>query len=376
MIARALASIVALGIVLAGTILWRISSDRRVRAVIAVLAGYGVAAFAYAAAVGIGLADTLAGRGLFAPLPYALQGAFVGAFIVLPIAWAVSLVGAGVPRFRKVSHRRALHQAVALSTCLALVSTSVPYGARGADRSRQTTSARLALLDTSLGAFEAQERNSPRDRWDPDDVVHNVGRDPQRLFAWVRNNTYWIPYLGALRGPVGVLMDRQGNSLDRAILLATLLQKGGYRVRLAHGELTRQQALDLLPRLEAARDVALLSTVRGAIEFGGTAFGGGAIRREQHTGRRRRIARTGVLPDCIRTAVSSIRSNRPPAAHGSPRRRRIRWSIRRGVGRAWRPLVDAVPKRVALDQSRSPHQTAGHRRGCAARDVPAQEPAR
>jgi hypothetical protein len=110
-----------------------------------------------------------------------------------------------------------------------------------------------ASLENAFRAIEDGERESPRDRWDPDYVVAQVGTDPKKLFAWVRDNTYWIPYRGVLRGPVGVLMDRQGNTLDRALLLAALLQKAGHTVRLAHGELAQKQSAELLPDLVAAR---------------------------------------------------------------------------------------------------------------------------
>jgi hypothetical protein len=117
--------------------------------------------------------------------------------------------------------------------------------------------ARVARLENSLRAIEDGLRESPRDRWDPDYVVQQVGTDPQLLFEWVRENTYWIPYRGVLRGPVGVLNDRLGNSLDRALLLTELLRRAGHSVRLAHGELTAEQATHALPRvLRAATGVA------------------------------------------------------------------------------------------------------------------------
>src|SRR5262249_23027762 len=80
-----------------------------------------------------------------------------------------------------------------------------------------------------------------------------VGRDPAALFRWVQRNTNWIPYRGLLRGATGVLMDREGNSLDRAVLLGTLLTRAGHTVRLAHGDLGRKEAVKLLPSLVAAR---------------------------------------------------------------------------------------------------------------------------
>jgi hypothetical protein len=191
---------------------------------------------------------------VFSAVPYVLRGAFIGAFVILPLGWVASLLRAGLPRFRDGSAAPATIQAIALTTCIALLVTSLPYKAESSAASAtMSPQERLQALDRSLRTVEDSERESPRDHWDPDYVVNMVGRDPQRLFAWVRDNTFWIPYRGVLRGPIGVLMDRQGNSLDRAILLATLLEKTGRTVRLAHGELPPKQVVELLPNLVAIR---------------------------------------------------------------------------------------------------------------------------
>jgi hypothetical protein len=248
--------IVAAGVVMAGVVLWRTAAIRRARWIVAGLTAYGAAAFLHAMLTGITLGAALSGHGLFHTLPYLLQGAFLGGFVVLPLGWMASIARAGIPRFREGSLRRSVYQAVALTTCVAVLFTSFPREGSRSDSggvNSQSPAARLAQLDRSLRAIEDGERESPRDRWDPDYVVKMLGHDPQKLFDWVRDNTYWIPYRGALRGPIGVLMDRQGNSLDRALLLATLIEKTGQPVRLAHGEMTRQQALDLLPGLLAAQ---------------------------------------------------------------------------------------------------------------------------
>lgn len=105
---------------------------------------------------------------------------------------------------------------------------------------------RLAALENSFRAIEDGLRESPRDRWDPEYVVQQVGNDPDHLFDWVRDNTSWIPYRGVLRGAAGVLNDRLGNSLDRAVLLATLLQKADRDVRLAQRELSLEEGLELV----------------------------------------------------------------------------------------------------------------------------------
>jgi hypothetical protein len=117
---------------------------------------------------------------------------------------------------------------------------------------------RIAAVDNSLRAIEDADRAVARDRRDPKYVVETVGRKPNDLSAWVRDSTTWIPYRGQLRGPTGVLMDRLGNSLARALVLAALLEASGQTVSLGHAELSREQATDLLPRLvpDGSRDTS------------------------------------------------------------------------------------------------------------------------
>jgi hypothetical protein len=95
----------------------------------------------------------------------------------------------------------------------------------------------------------------PRETFDAAAVVEKIGRDPMRLFEWVRDNTSLVPYRGSLRGPSGVLLDRTGNSLDRSLLLCELLRLAGFETRLAHASLTAEQAAALearsLPALAA-----------------------------------------------------------------------------------------------------------------------------
>ena len=78
-----------------------------------------------------------------------------------------------------------------------------------------------------------------RQRFDPQAIIEQVGRDPEKLCNWTRDNVALLPYRGALRGPTGVLMERAGNSLDRSLLLAELLRSVGYEVRLANARLNK-----------------------------------------------------------------------------------------------------------------------------------------
>jgi len=98
------------------------------------------------------------------------------------------------------------------------------------------------MLDRYFQALEEAAKEIPRETYDPQSIVDLVGKDPEALFKWVRDNTCLLPYQGVLRGPIGVLMDRFGNSLDRALLLYELLRLAGLDVRLAHGTLSEKLA--------------------------------------------------------------------------------------------------------------------------------------
>lgn len=122
------------------------------------------------------------------------------------------------------------------------------------EEERATTFA--AQVQASMTALEDGARDAPRDRWDPQYVVDTVGIDPDALTGWVRENVRWMPYRGALRGPEGVLMDRVGNSLDQALLLARMLTLAGYDARLAHAALPPATVRTLWDGLGAGRDAA------------------------------------------------------------------------------------------------------------------------
>ena len=85
-------------------------------------------------------------------------------------------------------------------------------------------------------------------------IVEEAGNDPEALFRWVRDETRWAAYRGVLRGAVGVLMDRVGNSMDRAILLADLLRLAGHDARLARGIVPPDSIEEILGRLPLPPD--------------------------------------------------------------------------------------------------------------------------
>ena len=113
-----------------------------------------------------------------------------------------------------------------------------------------------ALADGVERLFKAVEKADqalPRDSFDVAAVVASVGKEPQKLFEWVRDQTRWVPYRGALRGASGVLQDRLGNDIDRSLLLAELLRAAGHDARLARGRIPPDRVAELLPKLTARR---------------------------------------------------------------------------------------------------------------------------
>ncbi len=86
----------------------------------------------------------------------------------------------------------------------------------------------------------------PRDSFDVESILLEAFLDIDELFAWTKENITWVPYQGVLRGPQGVLMDRLGNSLDQALLMADFADGSGFDVRLAHAKLDSEIASEQL----------------------------------------------------------------------------------------------------------------------------------
>ncbi len=108
--------------------------------------------------------------------------------------------------------------------------------------------ARKGLAD-HVDRIVAETAKLPRTEFEPAALSASLGQDPQKHFEWVRDNTWWAPYRGLLRGSQGVMLDRIGSNLDRAVLLGDLLRRAGYTVRLAHASLSEDQTRELLGKV-------------------------------------------------------------------------------------------------------------------------------
>lgn len=281
-----LSAVSALAVGLAGLVLVRVRLlPWWGRVALGVLALYGVAAFAVGISEGTPYPDLFQGGSLWRRLPYWLQGAFIGTLVAVPLAIVAAIVDA-LRRLRTAEGRGWGFQqslALGLATLMAVSGFTMNGGPvfgvadpgragpqlsageitkplddtyrelsrvlsgqkEGQPRSPQEAAQQLEHL---FSALEAVAKEIPRDTFDMAAVVQKVGRDPVKLFEWVRDETYLVPYRGLLRGPTGVLMDRLGNSLDRAVLLHAMLKSIGHTVRLERGTLTDEQAETLLER--------------------------------------------------------------------------------------------------------------------------------
>jgi hypothetical protein len=118
---------------------------------------------------------------------------------------------------------------------LVLVVIAGPVWA-GQDQAEQRADLREKLQLLKRETISASELVD-RKRLSFDAVIQATGNNPQDIYNWVKTNTRPLPYRGILKGALGVLIERQGNSLDRSLLLVELIERAGYRAKLANVKL-------------------------------------------------------------------------------------------------------------------------------------------
>lgn len=101
-----------------------------------------------------------------------------------------------------------------------------------------------------------------RTQFDPTDLNFALGFEAEALARFVREEIFFEPYPGILRGAQGTLLGGAGNALDQSLLLTTLLEEAGYEWRIARATLNTAQATTLVNQLVAPRP-----TVRPAGEM-------------------------------------------------------------------------------------------------------------
>lgn len=107
----------------------------------------------------------------------------------------------------------------------------------------------------------------------PDPVIGlawQLDFDVDRMFRYVADEIRYEPYAGILRGPVGTLAAGAGNSVDKSLLLAALLDASQVDYRFARGTLdatmTARIVDSMTTDLDGARQAALEPLRRGSEE--------------------------------------------------------------------------------------------------------------
>jgi len=114
------------------------------------------------------------------------------------------------------------------------------------DQAKQALDRVLTQAERIRGQLDASQ-------FDLDALSAKLGVKAGDIVKYVRDNIAFEQYPGLLRGAKWTLVGRAGNSIDQAALLATLLSKSGYQVKIEHGTLNPEQATSLLLQMQAPR---------------------------------------------------------------------------------------------------------------------------
>jgi Transglutaminase-like superfamily len=266
---RVLSGLTAGAIVVAVIVLIRATAvPLVVRLVAALVAVYGLTAFALGAWQSTAYGALFAGDSVWRALPRVLQGAFLGGLVAVPLALVVSLAG-GLARGTR---RWQAQPIVALASILALAVSGFVNGAPGAGGGirRDLSTAGVGAPSSASEALPIPDDRTTSDAvaflkkisaapepstFDVDRKAAELGNDPAALFAYVHDHVRTEIYSGVLRGARGTLMGGAGNAWDQALLLAAMLKHHGRDVRFAHARLAPADAAPIVARMfaDAAR---------------------------------------------------------------------------------------------------------------------------
>lgn len=123
------------------------------------------------------------------------------------------------------------------------------YPSSAASVNDQEYKAALSRLDEFMRLVTQMRSHIDRSQFETGALLENLDFEAAKIIQFVTQDIYFEQYPGLLRGAQGTLMSRAGNSLDQAVLLATLLNDSAYESRIVRGELNRKQTQKLLQQM-------------------------------------------------------------------------------------------------------------------------------
>lgn len=248
---RVVALVAAAGVALSCAALLRLPGVRQrwwLAAAGALLGFYGLLPIAVALVRGIPISRTVLGQWFWTLPPFWLQGAYLAAELLIPVALVVSVV----PLARALVNRRptarfAASTALALLTAFVVLSVElsragVPHLVRAAidpllapaPPSAEAAARSMAAVPVGADAPPAVPAQTASDtEW----LKPYRGMTLDQAFEEVATRVRYEPYAGVLRGARGTAMAAGGNAMDKSLLLAAILRANGHDVRFVRGRL-------------------------------------------------------------------------------------------------------------------------------------------
>lgn len=118
----------------------------------------------------------------------------------------------------------------------------------------------VARAESFNAVMEKLHSSINRADFDLDALIDRHAYDVGEIISFAREAIHFEQYPGLLRGAQGTLLSRAGNSLDQALLLATLLKNNGEEARILRTNLSPAQVQKLMPEINPyVQPIATLS---------------------------------------------------------------------------------------------------------------------